>query len=76
MNGDRMVYVNSLMNPPTVITWNGSATFNVWEKKSRWRNVDCFTVYGVTEVDAAAHAAEDWIDERRMWQAEAAMCRD
>ena len=41
------------------VTWNGSATFNVWlETEYGWSNVDCFTVYGVESFEAAVVAAE------------------
>ena len=41
-----------------LVTWNGSATFNVWlETEYGWSNVDCFTVYGVESFEAAVVAA-------------------
>ena len=43
------------------VTWNGSATFNVYSKVSgRLFAEDCFTVYGVTTVDAAMDEAWIW----------------
>lgn len=42
-----------------LVTWNGSATFNVWlETEYGWMNVDCYTVYGVDTFEMAVAAAE------------------
>ena len=44
-----------------VITWNGSATFNVYRQISEWQyeEVDVFTVYDIeTDSQAAATARE------------------
>lgn len=50
------------------VTWNGSATFNVYAQlftsPSDWVNTDCFTVYGIASMESAcavadAHMAEE-----------------
>lgn len=46
--------------PDELVTWNGSATFNVWHivgKSHAWVNTDVFTVYGITSEAAARMAA-------------------
>lgn len=45
-----------------MISWNGSATFNVWVPcgEGEWRNTDAFTNY-VDNTFAAKSAAKDYI---------------
>lgn len=49
------------------VTWNGSATFNVYTSDSVWsdsvREVDMFTRYGVINRDEAHAAAAEWLAE-------------
>ena len=47
----------------TLVTWNGSATFNVWVRVDggeAFANTDCFTRYGVEDVVGARQACRDW----------------
>ncbi len=46
-----------------VYTWNGKATFNVFENDHRFRekfNCDCFTMHDVTGWDKAMEAILDY----------------
>ena len=43
------------------ITWNGSATFSVFEGDVE---SDVFTVYGITSLEHAARVAQDWVRDR------------
>ena len=42
-----------------IVTWNGSATFRVFV---HGREVDTFTVYGITSIWEAHRAAAEWIE--------------
>tara|TARA_S200002703_G_scaffold159933_1_gene175569 strand:- start:1744 stop:1998 length:255 start_codon:yes stop_codon:yes gene_type:complete len=60
MNGT-LVYNDS----DTQVYWNGSATFNVFSSNEE---IDCFTVYGVTNSSDAIWEARNWIDDFYMGQ--------
>lgn len=50
-----------------LITWNGSSTFNWWNRvpatTAEWTNVDVLTRYDVTTLDMAERIAKEWINE-------------
>lgn len=53
-----------------IITWNDSATFNVYldisgGAGSAFSEVDCFTRYGIETVEQAKAEAAEWIEENR-----------
>jgi hypothetical protein len=43
----------------TFITWNGSATFNVYTQDGN--SVDCFTNYNIRNLESAMDEAHDWM---------------
>lgn len=50
----------------SVITWNGSATFNWFvfdATRHQWTNTDVRTVYEVDELWKAERVAREWIEE-------------
>lgn len=56
-DGATVVYESSYV----VITWNGSATFNVYSRVAgRLFAEDCFTRYGVATGIDAVTVAQDW----------------
>jgi len=61
MIGETLVFNDS----DTQIYWNGSATFNVF---ACGENIDCFTVYGVTNSSDAIWHARNWIDDFYMYE--------
>ena len=40
------------------ITWNGSATFNVFVDG---KNVNCFTEYDIETIEQAQRSADEWL---------------
>ena len=40
------------------ISWNGSATFNVFVDG---KNVNCFTEYDIKNIDQAQQSADEWL---------------
>ena len=40
------------------ISWNGSATFNVFVDG---KNVNCFTDYNIKTIDEAQQSADEWL---------------
>ena len=52
-------------SPTLFVTWNGSATFNVWQEGGfgHYLNTECFTRYGITEPEKARQAARDYFGE-------------
>jgi len=40
------------------ISWNGSATFNVFVDG---KNVNCFTEYDIKTIDEAQQSADEWL---------------
>ena len=53
-----IVYMDAVSG--VAVTWNGSATFNVWTRgEGEWGNVECFTVYGVRGMRAAQRVADE-----------------
>ena len=40
------------------ISWNGSATFNVFVNG---KNVNCFTEYDIKNIDQAQRSADEWL---------------
>jgi len=49
-------------SPTLFVTWNGSATFNVWQESGfgHYLNTERFTRYGITEPEKAREAARDY----------------
>lgn len=54
--GRTIVYRSEIA--PFTIQWNGSSTFNL---VMGGKDVECFTVYGVTDTPHAARVAREWL---------------